>query len=687
MTENLQFNWPDDFPEEMEEARFVPRQLTDGEIEALEKNGNWAQNWETLWVAPEFNPARIHHCEFRGRVALGAFGKLPVAFPGKLLPSGLYYCCIEDSLILDGAALRHVDYVKNYVVGPGAGLFRVGEVCWTGDMDFYNHITLECWNENGGRQVLGRPLMSPAEAWWQARFPQKPLERSEPRLSPYGVLGRNISVAHTPVLRDVYLDEGTVVEGAARIERCAILSRKEKPTYLGSNVDLCDGIIHYDCRVIQGVKARHFILGNQVTLTQGARLTHTYVGDVSTIGCCEVANSLLFPFHEQHHNNSFLIAGLLEGQSNVAAGATIGSNHNSRANDGEIVAKRGFWPGLSTSFKHNSRFASFCLPATGQYPRELDIPFPFALISRDPSEKALTILPAFWFLYNMYALLRNAWKFQNRDHRPYPCLSEEREALAPDTAEEIFHALDLLESATGRALCKEQGLGALEREEDYRKKGRDVLEKDPELAQSLPIILSGVEKGAPPARLFKVAPAWATYRRMLFDYGMRQTLFFMNDTGQWDLEEAVQAMPECYRDWINVGGLPVPRAELDRVERAEELGEALEDWQGQYPDWKSAHGWDCLLRLEGLKKPPRVKQWRQWLERFLRERQWIAEQARESRRKDFDNPFRGMVYLDQKEQEAVLGNWEDNPFLEKLAEETATWQEAVGIALEESRNG
>jgi hypothetical protein len=41
-------------------------------------------------------------------------------------------------------------------------------------------------------------------------------------------------------------------------------------------------------------------------------------------------SNLIFPGHEQHHNNSFLIAACIKGQSNMAAGANIGSNHNSR---------------------------------------------------------------------------------------------------------------------------------------------------------------------------------------------------------------------------------------------------------------------------------------------------------------------------------------------------------------------
>jgi hypothetical protein len=55
------------------------------------------------------------------------------------------------------------------------------------------------------------------------------------------------------------------------------------------------------------------------------------------------------------------------GQSNMAAGATIGSNHNSRGADGELIAARGFWPGLCVSLKHNSKFATFPLISKGDY--------------------------------------------------------------------------------------------------------------------------------------------------------------------------------------------------------------------------------------------------------------------------------------------------------------------------------
>lgn len=67
-------------------------------------------------------------------------------------------------------------------------------------------------------------------------------------------------------------------------------------------------------------------------LKYGARLIDSYLENNATISsCCEVLNSLIFSTHEQHHNNSFLCAAVVIGQSNIPAGATIGSNHNSRS--------------------------------------------------------------------------------------------------------------------------------------------------------------------------------------------------------------------------------------------------------------------------------------------------------------------------------------------------------------------
>ena len=141
----------------------------------------------------------------------------------------------------------------------------------------------------------------------------------------------------------------------------------------------------------------------------------------------------------------------------MAAGATVGSNHNSRGADGELIAGRGFWPGLCVSIKHNSRFASFIIMAKGDYPAELNIPLPFSLVSNDVAKEELVIMPCYWFLHNMYALARNAWKYGDRDKRIEKTQLLEYDYLAPDSMNEVVSAIGSLELIAFHSWMRHKG--------------------------------------------------------------------------------------------------------------------------------------------------------------------------------------------------------------------------------------
>ena len=53
-------------------------------------------------------------------------------------------------------------------------------------------------------------------------------------------------------------------------------------------------------------------------------------------------------------------------------------------------------------------------------------------------------MPGYWWMYNMYALDRNSKKFAKRDKRIVKEQNIEFDNLAPDTAEEMLHGMDLL---------------------------------------------------------------------------------------------------------------------------------------------------------------------------------------------------------------------------------------------------
>jgi hypothetical protein len=428
-------------------------------------------------------------------------------------------------------------------------------------------------------------------------------------------------------------------------------------------------------------------MGDNSNLKYGARLIHSYLGDNSTVSCCELLNNLIFPAHEQHHNNSFLIASLVMGQSNIAACATIGSNHNSRAPDGEIHAGRGFWPGLCVSVKHNARFASFTLLAKGDYPSELDIRLPFSLVSDDVTGGRLQVMPAYWWMYNMYALARNTWKFGNRDKRRHKIQKIEFDALAPDTAEEIFAALDLLQQWTAKAHRRKVGRSPEgETPADSSALGAELLAGPAAEVGGLEVLGEGMENDDRPVVILKPQEAWRAYRHMLHYYAVKNLLAYMQANPGTKLQDMAAALAgRRERAWVNLGGQVMPAADLARL-RADIRDGRLATWTAvheaydrlwaKYPLDKQRHAFATLLDLLGAEKltPPI---WAAALDEAVRIQEYVAEQTYVTRKKDYDSPFRQMVYSTPAEMAAVLGTAEGNSFVKQVRKETEAFKELV----------
>src|SRR5215467_907606 len=448
------------------------RQLTAYEIEVLVRNGNTSDDWNKILVSDAFNPELVKSCKFFGLVRIGKLEPYCLEFSDLKLPVGLYDSTIISSDFGDNVVVNNVNYLSHYIIGNEVIIVNVNELATSDHSKFGNgiikegesesvRIWLEICNENGGRSVIPFNGMLPADAWLWSRyrdddvlmkkfkeFTQKEFDNKR---GYYGKIGDRTVIKNSKILKDVWIGSDAYIKGANKLKNLTINSSPDEKSQIGEGVELVNGIIGFGCRIFYGVKAVRFILASNSQLKYGARLINSFLGNNSTISCCEVLNSLIFPAHEQHHNNSFLCAALIMGQSNIAAGATLGSNHNSRGADGELIAARGFWPGLCVSLKHNSKFATFSLVTKSDYPAELNIPIPFTLVSNDLTNDRLVVMPAYWFMYNMYALARNTVKYADRDKRTEKIQNIEYDYLAPDSVNEIFFSLELLKKFTGLA--------------------------------------------------------------------------------------------------------------------------------------------------------------------------------------------------------------------------------------------
>ncbi len=684
------------------------RNLRADEIETLVKNGNNCDRWDDILVTDQFDPTHVRGCEFHGLVRIGRLDPVYLGHHDLTVPVGLTNSRIISCDIGDNVAIHHVRYLAHYIIGDHVILQNLDEMHCSNHAKFGNGIVKEgeeedvrIWldlvNEAGGRSVMPFDGMIAADAYLWAKYRDDPAlmerlgeitQRSfDPRRGFYGTVGNASVIKNSRIIKDVKTGPCVYVKGANKLKNLTINSSPDEPSQIGEGVELVNGIIGRGCHIFYGCKGVRFVLGQNSNLKYGARLIHSYLGANSTVSCCEILNNLIFPAHEQHHNNSFLVASCVMGQSNIAACATIGSNHNSRAPDGEIHAGRGFWPGLCVSVKHNCRFASFALLARGDYPAELDVPLPFCLISNDTANDRLQLLPAYWWLYNMYALARNTWKFAARDQRQRKIQNIEFQSLAPDTTEEIATALDLLEAWTAKAHLRKSGQPADALDPDALAAiGRELLTGPAEKVDGVEILAEGVEYSRRDTIVLKAHAAYAAYREMLHHYAVRNLLDWMEANPKANLAAMSGALAgPRERNWVNLGGQLVTAPDLaalkdeiksDRYATWDAIHEAYDRLWETYPLDKQRHAFATLLHLLGLDTLT-PEAWTGALDEAVRIQDHVAEQTYLTRKKDYDNPFRRMAYSTDEEMEAVLGTAEDNTFVKQVREETGQFKKLV----------
>ena len=655
--------------------------LTPEQIDTLIRNQNSSDNWNNIFVTSGFSADYVKNCKFYGRIRIGSLSAEYREFHDIRLEVGLYNSTIISCDFGNNICIDQVDYLSHYIIDDDVMISNVNELSTTSHAKFGNGILkegeeekvrtwIEVCNENAGRGIIPFNGMLPGDAYlWsrsrhddalQQKFREFAEKKFDKRRGYYGTIGKRTVIKNSRIIKDAIIGSDAYIKGANKLKNLTINSDAERKSQIGEGCELVNGVVGFGCRIFYGVKAVRFILSSHSQLKYGARLINSYLGNNSTISCCEVLNSLIFPSHEQHHNNSFLCASLILGQSNIAAGATIGSNHNSRSADGEIVAGRGFWPGLCVSLKHNSKFASFTLIAKGDYSAELNIPVPFCLVSNDYANDRLVVSPAYWFAYNMYALERNSWKYNDRDRRTGKLQRIEYDYLAPDTINEIFDALNFFQTL------------------EVREDGSAVV--------------SGWENSRRKTVVLKVPGAQRIFKDLVKLYAGSLLLQHVlgNKFNSFDEFRASLPAKVTRSEWLNIGGQLIKKEEVEGLKRNIRKGN-LSNWdevhdfyreQGKkYDADKLEHAFTSYLEIENITiKQFDIEAFHELLDSVVETKTWMTKGIYESRAKDYTNPFRKMVYENEEEMKRVVGSLEDNGFIQMQYKKMDELKQLVTLA-------
>ena len=631
------------------------RALTTEEIRSLIDSGNTSSDWSRVSVCDGFLPELVTRSHFSGDCRLGLRTRGEKTCGELRLPVGISNSRIHSCTIGDSCAIHDVRYLAGYEIRENCLLFDIGRM--TANGTFHGPV-IEVMNENGSRRVHAFPQMRCSDAFLMASYPddrslQKRLASFSESCEILPLIEDGCTITDVQRIENLSCGPACTIGCAVHIDTLCIRSTAEEPVHIDGNCVLKNGIVGPGSRIDGGCIADNFSIGANCTLSGGVRFFNSVLGDNSTVSCCELVSNLLFPAHEQHHNNSFLIATRIGGQANIAAGATIGSNHNGRTADGEITAGRGFWPGLCVSLKHSSVFACYSMIAKGAYPAELSIKLPFSLIADNEHEGRLEIIPAFAWLYNMYALARNASKYRSRDRRKDRSQHIEFDAFAPDSMQETGEALKLLETWAAKYCSWEPGMA---------------------FPKEIVLLGENIEKSGRPVAILKADKAREAYRQMLAHYAAKNLLARFKETG----EKLPPAAEGADGRWINFGGQPVREADADRLrddiregrlDSWDDIHRRLDTLWTQYPQDKAANALRLFEQATGREIDGKVL--RDLLDEERSILKLMVRRAEESRAKDFSNTFRAATCRNLDEQTAVFGSIDDDPALARLRDEVA----------------
>ncbi|HQQ86067.1 MAG TPA: DUF4954 family protein, partial [Candidatus Marinimicrobia bacterium] len=215
------------------------RQLTQAEINLLEKQGCRAENWEKIIIKPDFNPANVHNVTFAGAVEIGNCCGVQEVKPGCLKNCGIYDSYIRNCTIADNVYIANVKNLINYTIEKDVIIENVGDLIVTGETTFGNGTELEILNEGGGRilpiydrlnaQIAYMIVVYKHDANLQKALKKLVSDYVAKRKANRGVISQGVRIYNSNIIRNVQIGEKATVSGALLLEDGTIAGSEVDP--------------------------------------------------------------------------------------------------------------------------------------------------------------------------------------------------------------------------------------------------------------------------------------------------------------------------------------------------------------------------------------------------------------------------------------------------------------------------
>jgi hypothetical protein len=211
--------------------------------------------------------------------------------------------------------------------------------------------------------------------------------------------------------------------------------------------------------------------------------------------------------------------------------------------------------------------------------------------------------------------------------------------------------------------------------EALRTMGKALLENNDDAFNSISFFAEDFENSSRKVRIIKLVKSYSIFRELIIHYAIEQIILLVSTAKFNGLPAFQNSIPENRKpeSWINAGGQLIKKSSFEKLLsdiRQNQVGSWAEIHQfylaeaGNYSTDKMHHAFDVLYQVHGISiKNISAMAFKELLLQSSGTAEWITRGIFNSRKKDYLNPFRKMVYENQAEMDQVLGKLDDNSFI------------------------
>lgn len=315
----------------------IYRGLTPEEIDVLDGNGCWAEDWSNISVADDgFMPKFIHRVRFYGKIRIGALEKNIELTKGFFCHSGINDATLRNVTIGDNCLIERIgNYINDCEIGDNCCIINTATIETTEGATYGDGNVISVLNEAGNGNITIFHGLSSQLAFYMVRHAadadlRNPLQRLireevERTRSDHGYIGNNVKIVNTTEIVNSVIHDGCEINGAMRLSDCTVISSLNSSVYIGSNVIIENTVVADGASITDNAKLQDCFVGEACQITSGFTANQSAFFANSVMANGEACAALCGPFSVSHHKSSLLIGAQFSFYN--AGSATNYSNH------------------------------------------------------------------------------------------------------------------------------------------------------------------------------------------------------------------------------------------------------------------------------------------------------------------------------------------------------------------------